>query len=300
MADSIKKYCCTLLSILVLAGCTSLARNTHAPATEPVVTLFAQTETATLIHPIPTDTVIPATITPYPTLAPSEVTPFIEKLASTDEICLFPCWGGVIPGETNWNDVQSFLESFAKARRHSPSSPKGFAVDVPLPDRYPDDLLWLSIFLDEKDTVKYIRGWRYNLLVDQLFRTYGKPEQIHLYILGVLPSDGVEEFTFLFSYRSQGFFLSFTGKTPNQPSLEICPSRIIEGPYFWLWDPKDNEAMNIIVSGGPDYYFYGDWPKYQEIAIVTNGEVTVDTFYETYSNPANVTVCFRTPSPSFP
>jgi hypothetical protein len=299
MADSMKKHCCTLLSILVLAGCTSLARNTPTPAAESVVTRLALTETATApIPPTLTNTVVPATITPHPTLSPSEVTQFIDKLASTDEICLLPCWGGIIPGETNWNDVQSFLESFAKVRRHSPSSPKGFAVDVPLPDRYPDDLLWLSIFLDEKDTVKYIRGWRYNLFVDQLFRTYGKPEQIHLYILGVLPSDNVEEFTFLFSYRSRGFFLTYTGKTLNQSFLEICPSSIIEGPYFWLWDPQDNEAMNTIVNSGPDYYFYGDWPQYQEIAIATKGEVTVDLFYEMYSTSSSM--CFRVPSPSFP
>lgn len=300
MADSMKNLCCTLLSALVLAGCTSLAQNTNVPTMEPVVAPFTQTATATHISPTLTDAPIPATTTPHPTLALSEVSQFIDMLASTDEICLFPCWGGIIPGETNWNDVQSFLESFAKVRRHSPSSPEGFAVDVPLPDRYPDDLLWLSIFLDEKNTVKYIRGWRYDLFIDQLFRRYGKPEEVYLYILGVLPSDGVEEFGFLFSYNTQGFFLTYTGKTPNQPLLNICPSDLDDGPYFWLWDPLDNEAMNRIVNGGPDYYFYGDWSQYQEIAIATKGEVTADSFYETYSNPANANVCFQIPSPSIP
>jgi hypothetical protein len=298
MINKIKKYSCTLLLVFVLASCSLSVQITPAPDEKLIPTPFVPTETATSARLTLTNTVVPSTVTPHPTLAPSDVTQFINKLASTDEICIFPCWGGIVPGKTNWSDISSLLASFAKVNKHSPSSPKGYAVYIPLSNQYPNDLLWLSIYLDENDIVKYIHGWRYNLPIDQILGKYGKPEQIYLFVLGVLPSDSMEEFRFLLSYEEQGFFVVYSGETQNQPHLEICPSNITEGPYFWLWSPQDLKAMSTIVSGGPAYYFYGDWSKYQEISIATQGNITIDWFYETYSNPANVNTCIQVPSPS--
>lgn|GEM_PF-2813838 len=297
MANNIKKYCHALLFVFILTNCVSNPQTSPVPSESSVSTPFIPIQTATVMHPTPTHTVVPATLTPYPTLIPSDVTRFIDKLASTDQICLFPCWGGILPGETNWNDIQAFLESFAKVRKHSPSSPRGYAVDIPLSDSYPNDLLLLSIFLEENDIVKYIVGWRYNLSIAQLLKTYGEPEEVYLYILGVLPSDTVEEFRLLVSYKTKGFFIVYIGDTQNQPSLDICLSHINAGPYFWLWNPKDNDAMNTIVNGGSAYYFYGDWSKFQEISIATSNSFNTEWFYKTYSDLENINTCLQVPSP---
>ena len=299
MIDCIKKYCCALLLIFLLAGCSSLVQpTTPTPDKKSVLTTLAPIQTATFIHPTSTTTVVSATITPHPTLAPSETADFIDKLASTDEICSFPCWGGIVPGKTNWSDVQSFLESFAKVIKHSPSSPNGYAVYIPLSKQYPTDLLWLSIYVDENKVIKYMNGLRYNLPINQLFDKYGKPEQIYLFILGVLPSDNIEQFEFVISYEKQGFFVAYSGETKNQSDLEICPSSINTNPYFWLWNPQDGEAMSTIVNGGSAYRFHDDWPKYQEISIATGCSVTTEWFYETYSDSANINTCVHVPSPS--
>ena len=69
--------------------------------------------------------------------------------------------GGIIPGETNWASISAFLASFAEVSKHSPSSPKGYAAYIPLSNQYPKDLLWLSVYLNENSTVKYINGRRY-------------------------------------------------------------------------------------------------------------------------------------------
>lgn len=299
MADSAKKYLTTLLLTFVLAGCTSFVQTTPTLGEGSVLASSAPTETAAFIRPTTTNAVSLATVTPYPTLMSSSITQYVDDLVSTNEICLFPCWGGIIPGKTNWGSISAFLASFAEVSKHSPSSPKGYAVYIPLSNQYADDLLWLSIYLDEKDNVKYMNGWRYRLSIDQLQNQYGKPSQVYLFVLGVLPSDNVEKFNFILSYQEQGFFVVYSGATQNQANLKICPSKINNGPYFWLWDPQDHEAMSTIV-GGSSYRFPYDWSRYQEIAVATKDKITVDSFYETYSNPANTNVCFQVHSPSFP
>jgi hypothetical protein len=298
--DNMKNCYRIMLLIFVLASCASPAEITPMPKTESVLTSFVATETATFNAASMTNTVAPATTTPFPTVMPSEATKFIDELVSTNEICSFPCWGGIIPGETNWANISAFLASFAEVSKHSPSSPKGYAVYIPLPNQYPKDLLWLSVYLNEKSTVKYINGRRYYLPIDQLLNQYGKPNQIYLFILGILPSDNVEQFDILLSYEKQGFFVVYNGETQNQSLLEVCPSNVNGDPYFWLWNPRENGAMSTIVNGGSSYRFSDDWTKFKEIATTTSEEVSVDSFYETYTNPATVDVCFRIPSSSVP
>ena len=298
--DNIKNCYRIILLIFVLASCASPAQITPVLNTKSALTSFAPTETATPSDPSMTNTVVPATTTPFPTVMPSEVTQFIDKLVSTNEICSFPCWGGIIPGKTNWANVSAFLASFAEVSKHSPSSPKGYAAYIPLSNHYPEDLLWLSVYLDENSTVKYINARRYYLPIDQLLNQYGKPNQIYLFILGVLPSDSTEQIAFLLSYEKQGFFVVYSGETQNQSLLEVCPSNANGDLYFWLWNPQEIGAMSTIVNGGSSYRFSDDWANYKEIAKVTNEEVTVDSFYNTYTNPATADVCFQTPSPSVP
>ena len=91
--DNIKNCYRIMLLIFVLASCASPAQITPVSNTESALTSFAPTETATFTDPSMTNTVAPATTTPFPTVMPSEVTQFIDELVSTNEICSFPCWG---------------------------------------------------------------------------------------------------------------------------------------------------------------------------------------------------------------
>lgn len=294
-----KKYFCTLILILTVVGCASIVRNSPTHDEKSVPTPYEPTITATLIHPILTQTIVPITATSYPTVAPSEVAKFINNLAS-DEICSFPCWAGIIPGKTNWNNIYAFLVSFAKVSKHSSLSPDGYAIYIPLANHYPNDSLWFSIYLDNTSVVQYINGWRYGLPIYQLLTEYGKPEQVYLFILGVLPSDNMEEIRIMLSYKSQGFFVIYQGETRNLDYLEICPSDFNETSYFWLWSPQDNDAMSVIVNGGSSYRFPGNWQNYREISDSAGGNITVDSFYELYSNPANTHACFQVPSINIP
>ena len=63
-------------------------------------------------RPTRTPTSIPAeTPTPFPTLEPEEKLDFILEMLETNGGCQLPCWWGVTPGETRWEQVEeSFTE----------------------------------------------------------------------------------------------------------------------------------------------------------------------------------------------
>jgi hypothetical protein len=260
-----------------------------------------ETQTPTFLIESSTMTSLPS-VTPSSTLTPSEVQELITKVTTSDEICSFPCWSGIIPGKTYWSDISNFLESFARVRKNSPSQPSGYTILVPnLVNPPPENEDWFAtIYLDDNDVVKYIEGNRKKISIDQLMSKYGIPDEIKLFILGVLPSDKVEKFRFVFSYKKQGFLIIYDGEAENKNLLNICLSNITDDPSFWIWNSEDDSAFAIITEDKLYSSFWNNWSQYQEISIATKGEVTLDSFYETYTNPANIDVCFQVPSPSFP
>lgn len=289
-----KFYIWLVVLTLVLVSClpeeSSLVNN-----------ITTETQTLTFVIESSTATPLPS-ITPPPTLTPSEAQELITKITTSDEICAFPCWAGIVSGKTYWKDISVFLESFARVKKHSPSQPSGYTILVPnLVNPSPENEDWFAtVYLDDNDMVKYIEGNRKKISIAQLMNRYGIPNEIKLFILGVLPSDKVEKFQFVFSYKKHGFLIIYDGEAENKKILDICLSNIIDDPSFWVWNPEDNSAFAIITEDKLYSSFWDYWPQYQEISIATKGEITVDSFYETYTNPANADVCFQIPSPSFP
>jgi len=111
-----------VLLLLFLVGCSS---NQIPPATIPGVTATSS--------PLPTDTIVPPTqtltpitstplsaftsaplLTPLPTFSSTEG---VEKLRLWIEgvfDCLLPCWGGITPGKTSWQEARQILEQMSE------------------------------------------------------------------------------------------------------------------------------------------------------------------------------------------
>ena len=108
--------------LFFLTGCVSRPASVDSPTAKP---LPSQTSTTTII-PSPTKTVTPfpsltmtalPTWTLLPTLSSKDgVETFYEWLKGSDS-CNFPCWAGITPGETSWEEAKQLIESmrgFAK------------------------------------------------------------------------------------------------------------------------------------------------------------------------------------------
>lgn len=117
--------------LILLAGCSATSQNPMVtPTIQPTVTLFptvtsifATPSVTPTLAPTFTPTATPAPLpprTPLPTLSGEEdFLNFISFIGKED--CQLPCWAGIIPGKTSWDEAIFALrpiESVAKIKTH--------------------------------------------------------------------------------------------------------------------------------------------------------------------------------------
>lgn len=112
------------------ATSSSLTTTTLSPTVTMVVNTPSFTPTFT-----PTTTFTPTPIpTDLPTLSPEEAQATVLRLLSQSDTCKLPCWWGVIPGKTRWEEVYPFFKQFAsKITRTEQGEWTGFGVYTSVP-----------------------------------------------------------------------------------------------------------------------------------------------------------------------
>jgi hypothetical protein len=123
MSRTAISWAANLAAVLLLfcAGCATLSQpqQTRPPveASAAPATPATSASSATLV-PSPTPTLRPSptarptqtpTITPYPTLEPEEKRTFVLEMLSSNGGCELPCWWGIVPGETGWEEMRAFF-----------------------------------------------------------------------------------------------------------------------------------------------------------------------------------------------
>lgn len=130
MVGSTNKFMSVVL-VVILVGCSATSQKPMVtPTIQPTVTLFP-TVTPIFVTPFVTPTLAPTFTpsststslplrTPLPTLSGEEdFLNFISFIGEED--CQLPCWVGIIPGKTSWNEAIFALhpiESVAKIKIH--------------------------------------------------------------------------------------------------------------------------------------------------------------------------------------
>lgn len=112
-----KKFQIVIL-FLFLLSCSSnqaviptLPPATTLPTFNPPPTESAVPATQTLTPAVPTPMATPLpTWTPLPTYVPTNDVIILRNSVMGQLNCLLPCWGGVTPGKTNWQQTRQLLE----------------------------------------------------------------------------------------------------------------------------------------------------------------------------------------------
>lgn len=240
-----------LLVLLVLAGCArqTLPDLTAVPTlTSTLPVQFTSTNTATIIPspsatatPIPTKaatrTPLPTiTQTPLPSLEPTQAIEAIQKFLSQGMDCQSPCFFGIIPGQTTFDQASNIFNWLRYPLWHSPV-PEFYSADIDYKD------IELSVILEIKDdTVKNIQirigldksKGDPNPLVwqafspDALLNKYGPPTQVGFSIVyspsppGPPPEDAIYAMILYFDHLD--LIISYgLGYTKDGKTLKICP-----------------------------------------------------------------------------
>jgi hypothetical protein len=186
-----------------------------------------------------TTTVIPSPFfTPLPTIAVEEQENYIKEFLETNTDCRLPCWWGVTPGKTSWQETESLL-------RHLGATIFPFQMESG-GNRYAVRLLGLpQLALSFREgkapgssvNIIYVGGnisgaqdqrefeafWE-NYSPKEVMSKYGVPSRILLYTMGTLGQTdlGIHGYTLWIFYDSLAFMIRYDGFIADEETFRFC------------------------------------------------------------------------------
>jgi len=342
-----KKFASLILLILLLglfsAGCSSSPPITNKPAytvfhspssimTTSLPPEYSETPTVTYTQAATFTPVIPAftitstftpslpTPTPLPTLPAGEAETTILELLYDNGGCAFPCWWGIMPGESSLQTTRSFLETFdaivignifdeygGYARwfvteddliidisvhlvtdREPVSTVEGMWVMLQVTRRLDEggfEVVWENPLND-----RYLQAY----MLPQILSTYGQPDDVL-----IQANEYYGEFYLLLDYSTQGFTIWYIADMEqNGDSYRGCMAN--SNTYTYLWDPNLTYtwAEGITRTSSGEAWEIDELNQvFQPLEEATS--LTLEEFYQIFSNPEN-TSCLETPVEIWP
>jgi hypothetical protein len=293
-------------SILVFAGCsfkTPSSNEIHNGTTETIPTKIK-------LLPMPTGTLaIPSitftrTPTPAPTWTPLSTLPANEALAIVNDLlvnnggCNLPCWWGITPGETSWQEAHQFLATIATKIEQGGSGlhvengvtyqttnysvtydiagvPSGGGALFSIKNG-----IISSIYVGPASTVQSFK-------LHQLLTDFGKPEKVLLKTYPNTPELYLP-FRLVLFYANHRILAFYEYEAHKEGDLlQGCPLSV--GPELWLWSTNEvwteKDAEEIVL--GPD-----SPNPLRPLEEVT--DMSIDDFFQAFKNPESKT-CIETP-----
>jgi len=222
-----------------------------------------------MVTPSATATLTPLS-SPIPTLDTVSAQQHVTKLFETNNGCRLPCWWGITPGKTTWEDALKILapvslkiEPYYPQRQTSSIYVK---IISPTPDLFGQYLP--QVYIVENNIVTAIDiNSNYDLATFTYFKTfiheYELPKQF--YIRGY-SEPYLDNWLFLLAlyYPQQGMILEYSTKpTVVGNYLSMCWSDA-NSPILHLWNPEDTltfeEVIDLVYPPGSI-----DLPPYKSI-----------------------------------
>lgn len=320
-----------ILLILIQVGCNTKpalsitpVRVTQSPS-EPGVTrtfilptltyTLSPTVTSTLFSTstkVPTPTVKPSPIpTSIPTLNQAKSDDYLQKLLATNGGCTLPCFLGITPGKTMWDEASSFFSYLGKkipfaypypkyglqAYGYSLST-KGQLVKIGITIYVHDNEVKLLVFafndwLKDANVVKQYSP-------KEILSKLGTPTQVNFGIMISPYSSDVYPYILNYNFHlgNLWFIVDYEGIALQKGAdlLEFCPTdlrqgyqgtRIQDHPGFLVQESDELYSTDDYVNLGT-----GVSPSSPSLMFATG--IDEETFYKKMMGPGN-RICFTTP-----
>ena len=294
------------VALLVLGGC--IQRNSGR---EAIPTLASSTEKSTaIVQPSPTifpsSTYQPPTRTPLPTLLPDEAEALVLDLLETNGGCQLPCWWGIMPGETTWEQASHFLTTFMRDIYYEPNF-NGFSTILPQSENigesnnvitigymemlipcYDPDISNCEQRLEPIEIVETIQT-SIEMSLSEALIEFNVPTEVRISIGPDRP--GIAQlFDIVLFYPNVGIMMVFTGiPQDNGELLSICVDSIFSTkPRIWLWSPDEVRTFEDV--GAPILFLGYSSQTYFPIEDVT--ELAPSSFYERFLDEEDGSMCF--------
>jgi hypothetical protein len=330
-----KIYAHLLLFILIAlsGGCAS-----HSSSPTPVIpstetSIASQTAMQPSLTPTLSPTIAPTyTYTLLPTLSPDNANAKLKALLDNSENCLLPCWLGITPGKSTWQEANAQLVSFSSIAANFRGLP-GIYVEsgnkwslgqftLPYPNdqmaiefeiAYPtsstnNDISIVSAIsrayrLQDGKYIGDVYGYSaYNDLlkpysISRILTNYGIPQSI--YVFGALRNDTTispgfgDYFAIHLWYPNRGIFIYYKMSIEGVGNnYRICPSNAFVSGDFL--EPASTTDYKGVLLGTDGIYKDLIPPNSKYVKTTENAfGITEEEFYQRFRSSQNQ--CLETP-----
>jgi len=283
-----------------LAGCCANADSQpiSATGTYDLPTSFSFTHT-------PEASATPMA-SPFPTLLPMlpfpEAQALILEYLATNNGCDLPCWWGATPGLSDWNDMRPVFEPMASRVSYTTARKPGlFVVELSFFDM-PEDITagYLNFMIAiEQGIVQSVHALGFEKTptykLTHLLEHYGPPNEVWVHTYRSYRDIDPPMDVLLF-YQNRGILARYPSSEEEILNNSIIQGCFSNSPVLFLW--ASGQPMTFREAAdtfGLDYY---KWDK-PIMPLEEATGMTVETFYETYRDPAN-DPCIETPRDLWP
>ncbi|HWQ46501.1 MAG TPA: hypothetical protein VN376_06515 [Longilinea sp.] len=270
----------------LLAACTA-----PTPVETPTVTPSI-TATQTVTHtPTPTSRPIPTRI---PTLPFEEAMARIDELNATNGGCEYPCFWGITPGVTTYDEALEILvpliEEDEERWVYSTTATNHFDLVDTIEGSYDENTV--SLTLSERVVARI--SVQSEFLMTDVLQRLGPPDDVYYsFANNILIDPG---YHIILDYGSSGIYVTFYDETGAQYDrvdhylvMQVCGRYVgLGGTGLYFWDPSKPDSAPDVFSN------YGD-----ALTNIRDGMgMTPQEFYDLYADP-NSTNCLTDPTPAF-
>ena len=269
---------------------TPVLDKEKTPAVYPTKTIAALS-----IYTITPTTMIP-TLTPLPTLNPIEAKKRLDELLKNNAGCYLPCFWGITPGKTTWQEAKQFLQTFTMFTGIRETSNNFLYGYFQIP--FPKDMGTIThSYKIINDIVNEIKAYNGDLspafYLPDFLETYGQPDNISIRTFREEEQNSRPFLIDLF-YAEKGILIEYSGG--NIKDLGDRLQNCIEGmnsPFIYLWSPDLNLTF---TEAKKEFLDTENLP--QPIPLQDATGIDVNTFYNSIRNSG--TVCIETPKEIWP
>jgi hypothetical protein len=288
-----------LLSLPAVTATCAAPRPPDAPSTaQPPAPLPTLPSTPFVQAPQPSPT-----WTPLPTLMPHEAVATVQDLLLTNRGCSLPCWWGITPGRTTWQEAQHVLAPFASIEAGTQGT---ITIDSQTYAVQPYSVFY-SLNGEAREAANiYVRAGLVSGLslgkhsaadgfrIRDLLRLHGLPTAVLINTFSLPgPSadpDGYLPFRILVLYRDSGFmaFYNFEGSISGSVAIG-CPEDTAARIHSWASDEASiwtRDRIQLVALGV-------DSSPLKPIAEVTSWDVP--EFYSAFTTGSSQ-ACVETPA----
>ena len=231
-----------------------------------------------------------------PTVKADKSKRVVRDLLDNNSGCQLPCWWGITPGKTTWDEARQILDEVSLFIGGQQSSDDFYAsVKAYLP--YPDDFApyMEQLYGVEDGVVNYIRVYNFDLApnysLPSLLQSYGQPSEVGFEVISKEERE-IQPFIVDVFYRELGILVEYSTVDPMKEvgeNLQNCLISKMDSPFLHLWSV---ETQYLSFQEAKKFIDTTNLPEPKSLLEATG--MDAKSFYETFKN-SETDACLETP-----